>query len=125
MAAMSDLDGLLDRVASGDYEALTPLANLLETRGDPRALDAREMMKPDPKLIALVLRTHPLVRETASPGPNLLTFALTYFDFSFPSPIQRAYSSDEALRKVTEALANRKITSEIAPGDDAGAPHQT
>jgi hypothetical protein len=123
MAAMTDLEGLLDKVASGDYEALTPLANLLEARGDPRAVDARSVMKPDPELIASVLRTYPLPKETPSPGTTLLTFlsfTLTSMvvgiplSISFPSPIQRAYSSDEALRKVTEALANRMITSEIA-----------
>jgi hypothetical protein len=117
---MDEQERLLEQVAAGDYDALARLADLLDERGDPRALDARAVMKPDAEFIAEVLRTHPQIGETPSFGPNFLTDLLTSslfifpIDISIPLPSRRVPSPDEALRKVEEAISTKKLTSEIA-----------
>jgi hypothetical protein len=120
----SSLDALLAAVTEGDYEALGPLADLLEERGDPRADLARKVMELEPAHIAMMLchvRAEKAVKRTegwaalAADAFALVTFGIPPVSgvggISFDS---HATSDAGAVREVEEALSARQLSTDVA-----------
>jgi hypothetical protein len=107
----SELFGMLAAIDAGDSTVLGMLADWLEERGDPRAALAREATQIDVELVADTL--YRLRGGIVSKG-EAVSAVVDMILIGVPTGSGPFVSRADCLSEVRAAIAQRKLTSEVA-----------